>query len=108
MSSGAGPVGGLQLPNFPLHDFTQNRIWLAVITLAYELLAWTGLLALHSHDARRWEPKRLRLRLFTIAGTLARRSRQTWLRLSQSALWTPLLLTGLKQLSTVCTVPDTS
>jgi hypothetical protein len=97
------------LRNFPLHDFAQNRIWLAVITLAHELLAWAGLLALAGHQAQRWEPKRLRLRLFSIAGTLARRSRQTWLRLSRTAPWTPLLLQGLKQLSTVsAAAPDTS
>jgi hypothetical protein len=103
----AGKATGLR--NFPFHDFAQNRVWLAVITLAHELLAWTGLLALHGHDARRWEPKRLRLRLFTIAGTLARRSRQIWLRLSRTAPWTPLLLTGLKQIHAVATaIADTS
>lgn len=41
------------LRNFPLHDLAQNRIWLAVVTLAQELLAWTGLLALTGHPARR-------------------------------------------------------
>jgi len=96
------------LRNFPLHDFAQNRIWLAVSTLAQELLAWTGLLALADHPARRWEPKRLRLRLFTIAGTLACRSRQTWLRLSRTAPWTPLLLTALDRLTAAAAaVPDT-
>jgi hypothetical protein len=29
-------------------------------------------LALHGHQARRWEPKRLRTRLFTVPATLAR------------------------------------
>jgi hypothetical protein len=96
------------LRNFPLHDFAQNRIWLAVSTLAQELLAWVGLLAPADHPSRRWEPKRLRLRLLTIAGTLARRSRQTWLRLSRTAPWTPLLLAALKQLDAIPAVPDTS
>jgi len=96
------------LRNFPLRDFAQNRIWLAVVTLAQELLAWTGLLALTGHPARRWEPKRLRLRLFTVAGTLAHRSRQTWLRLSRTAPWTPLLLTALHRLTAAAPVPDTS
>jgi len=74
------------------------------MTLAQELLAWTGLLALTEHAARRRDPKRLRLRLFAVAGTLARRSRQTWLRLSRTATSTPLLLTALHQLAAV---PDT-
>ncbi len=96
------------LRNFPLHDLAQNRIWLAVVTLAQELLAWAGLLALTGHPARRWEPKRLRLRLFAIAGTLARRSRQTWLRLSRTAPWTPLLRTALDRLTAAAApVPDT-
>ena len=76
-----------------------------MITLAHEMLAWIGLLALRGHDARRWEPKRLLLRIFSIAGTLARRSRQTWLRLSGTAPWTPLLVQGLKQLWVVPAVP---
>jgi hypothetical protein len=36
--------------------------------------------------ARRWEPKRLRLRLFAVAGRLARGGRRLRLRLAQT-LW---------------------
>ena len=57
--------------------------WCAIVTLASDLLAWMGMLALTSHDARRWEPKRLRLRLFTIPATIARTARQTILHLSK-------------------------
>ena len=56
------------LTNLPLHDFDQNQIWCALVALAAELTAWMQLLAFTDHDARRWEPKRLRLRLFTVAG----------------------------------------
>jgi hypothetical protein len=52
------------LTNLPLHDFTQNQIWCAIVALAVELTAWMQMLAMTGHDARRWEPKRLRLRLF--------------------------------------------
>ena len=38
--------------------------------MACELLAWMQMLALDGF-ARRWEPKRLRLRLFAAAGRLA-------------------------------------
>jgi hypothetical protein len=48
------------LTNLPLHSFAQNRIWVAIVALAVELTAWTQMLALTEHDARRWEPKRLR------------------------------------------------
>ena len=54
------------LTNLPLHDFAQNEIWCALVALAADLLAWMQTLALTGHDARRWEPKRLRLRLLTI------------------------------------------
>lgn len=70
------------LANLPLHDFDQNRIWTAIVMLAQDLIAWLQLLALHGHDARRWEPKALRYRLFSIAGRLGRTNRRTRLRLA--------------------------
>ena len=54
-----------------LHDMDQNRIWLAVDSLACELTAWLQMHTLIGHPARRWEPKRLRL--FSIAGRPAGR-----------------------------------
>ena len=51
--------------------------------LACELLAWMQMLALDG-AARRWEPKRLRLRLFTAAGRIVRGRR---LRLRLAARW---------------------
>ena len=54
------------LLNLPLHDLDQNRIWCAIVALACEVTAWAQMLALSGHQARRWEPKRLRLRLFSI------------------------------------------
>jgi hypothetical protein len=37
--------------------------------------------------ARRWEPKRLRLRIFAVAGRLARSGRRLRLRLAQRWPW---------------------
>ena len=45
------------------------------------------MLALTDHDARRWEPKRLRLRLFSVAARIARHAKRTHLRLSTHAPW---------------------
>jgi hypothetical protein len=73
------------LTNLPLHDFTQNQIWCAIVALACELTAWMQMLALTGHQARRWEPKRLRLRLFSIAARLAVHGRQQQLHLSTHA-----------------------
>ena len=78
------------LRNLPLHSFAQNRIWCAIVTLATEITAWMQLLALTSTNARRWEPKRLRLRLFTIAAALTRHSRQTVLTLNRKQPWAAL------------------
>jgi hypothetical protein len=86
------------LKNLPLKDFAQNRIWVAVVQLATELTAWMQMLALTGTDARRWEPKRLRLRLFSVAGTIARRSRRVWLHLSGHAPHRHLFTTGLARL----------
>jgi hypothetical protein len=86
------------LTNLPLHGFDQNRIWCAIVQLAMELTAWLQMLALHDHPARRWEPKRLRLRLFSIAARITRHARRTRLRLSAHAPWADLLLTALTRL----------
>jgi hypothetical protein len=87
------------LTNLPLHGFDQNRIWCAIVELACELLAWTQMLAFTGTAARRWEPKRLRLRLFTIAGKLANHARQTRLKLSAGAPHLELLLSGIDRLT---------
>ncbi len=80
------------LANLPLHDFTQNQIWCALVALALDLTAWTQLLALTGHQARRWQPKRLRLRLLSVAGRLAVSGRRVTLHLPRGGRWTPLLL----------------
>ena len=79
------------LTNLPLHELDQNRIWCALVTLACELTAWAQLLALTEHPARRWEPKRLRLRIFSIPARLAHTARRTLLHLSAHAPWSELL-----------------
>ena len=86
------------LRNLPLHELDQNKIWCAVVTLAVELTAWAQLLAFVDHPARRWEPKRLRLRLFSLAGRLARSGRRTVLHLSGHAPWAALLLDAVTAL----------
>jgi hypothetical protein len=74
------------LRNLPLKGFAQNQLWCEIVALACELIAWTQLLAL-AGEARRWEPKRLRLRLFSVAGRLARSARRLQLRLAARWPW---------------------
>ncbi|WP_454777856.1 IS1380 family transposase [Georgenia muralis] len=82
----------------PMHDFAQNEIWCAIVALAAELTAWMQMLALHSHPARRWEPKSLRLRLYSIPATLARTARRALLHLADKAPWAHLALQGITRL----------
>jgi len=86
------------LTNLPLHDFTQNQIWCAAVALALDLIAWTQMLALPSQPARRWEPKRLRHRLFWLAGRLAHHARTTVLHLASDHPWTPLAIEAITTL----------
>jgi Transposase DDE domain group 1 len=85
------------LRNLPLKGFAQNQIWTEIVALACELLAWTQLLALPG-PARRWEPKRLRLRIFSAAGRIARGGRRLRLRLATRWPWAPLIITAISQL----------
>ena len=87
------------LTNLPLYGFTQNQIWCAIVALACELTAWMQLLALGGSDARRWEPKRLRYRLYTIPAALARGARQTRLRYAAHHPWAILLAGALTALA---------
>jgi hypothetical protein len=89
------------LMNLPLHDFAQNQVWCAIVALAVELTAWMQMLALAGHDARRWEPKRLRLRLFSIAGRLADHGRTRRLHLSAHAPWAELLASIITRLQAI-------
>jgi hypothetical protein len=86
------------LTNLPLHGYAHNQIWVAIVALALELTAWTQMLALTDHEARRWEPKRLRLRLFSVAGRIARHARQTHLRLARHAPCAELIQTACQRL----------
>jgi hypothetical protein len=79
----------------------RNQIWCAIVALAVELTAWMQTLALAGHDARRWEPKRLRLRLFSIAGRLAEHGRTRRLHLSAHAPWAGLLAEMINRLQTL-------
>ena len=89
------------LRNLPLHDFAQNQIWCAIVALACELLAWLAMLAFSGNDARRdarrWEHKRLRLRLLSIPARLVRTARATRLRLAITP-WTGLAHTAWRRL----------
>ncbi len=66
--------------------------------MAAELTAWMQMLAFGEHEARRWEPKRLRYRLFTVPAALARSGRQVLLHLAQKAPWAQLVADAINRL----------
>jgi Transposase DDE domain group 1 len=85
------------LRNLPLHGYNQNQIWTEIVALACELLAWTAMLALNG-TARRWEPKRLRLRLFSAAGRIVRGGRRVRLKISSRWPWTTQITAAITRL----------
>jgi hypothetical protein len=86
LGQAGGRVKDTGLRNLPLKGFAQNQLWCEIAALACELLAWTQMLAL-TGPARRWEPKRLRLRLFSAAGRPVRGGRRLRLRLCARWPW---------------------
>ena len=85
------------LRNLPLHGFAANQIWCELVALASELTAWMQMLALPG-PARRWEPKRLRLRVFSAAGRLVKGGRRLRLRLASRWHWADLITTAITRL----------
>ena len=85
------------LRNLPLHETAQNRVWLEIVQLALELLAWMPLLAL-TGQARRWEPRRLRLRLFSAAAQLITTGRRRHLRFALHWPFTDVITSAIERL----------
>lgn len=82
------------LENRPLRSFAQNRIRCEIIALVSEITAWMGLRADPETPAKRWEPKRLRLRLFQAPATFARHARQRIVHLSDRSAWAEIIVAG--------------
>jgi hypothetical protein len=82
------------LRNLPLKGFAQNQLWCEIVALACELLPWMQMLPL-AGAARRWEPKRLRLRIFAVAGQLVRGGRRLRLRLAERWPWATQATTAI-------------
>src|SRR5699024_9053137 len=86
------------LANFPLKGFDQNRIWLAIVALAGDLQAWSGLLAFADDETRRWEPKRLRMRIYPIPAPIARTARRAVMHMKNTARLAGAIVAGVNRL----------
>ena len=74
------------LENLPFRDFEHNRVWLEIVRLAHDLIAWTQRLLL-SGELAKAEPKRLRYRLLHVAARLAFHARGARLHLQATWPW---------------------
>jgi len=78
------------LRNLPFRAFAHNAAWLELVLLGYDLVAFTKRLLLEGELAC-CEPKRLRYRLFHVAGRIVTHARTTTLRLSRTWPWADAL-----------------
>ena len=88
------------LSKFPFKEFTLNEVWLEIVMLAHDLIVWTQALLLTGELAKA-EPKRIRYRLFHVAGRLAFHSRKAKLHLQDSWPWAAELVAAFKKLTTL-------
>ena len=93
------------LRNLPLKSLAQNQLWLAIVALAGDLIAWLGLLGLEDEDARVWEPKRLRLRLFNAPAVIARHARRVLLHVKETYHWADVVIAAHRRLRALTAAP---
>lgn len=79
------------LRNMPFRDFEHNRVWLALVGIAHDLIVWTQRLLLTGELAS-CEPKRLRYRLLHVAARLAFHARKATLRIDHAWPWAQALV----------------
>jgi DDE family transposase len=85
------------LAALPFRDFEHNRVWLALVLMAHDLIAWTQTLLL-SGELASCEPKKLRYRLLHTAARLAFHARTATLRLPASWPWAGQLAAAFARL----------
>ena len=88
------------LTNLPFSGFDANQVWLQLVLLCQDLVAWAQTLLLQG-DLGRAEPKRLRFALWHQAGMLAHSGRRTHLRLQASWPWAQQLAQAFGRLHTL-------
>ena len=74
------------LRNLPFFEFAHNAVWLEVVLIAQDLIAWTQGLCLSGKLAKA-EPKALRYMLLHVAGRLVRGGGVVNLRLQEDWPW---------------------
>lgn len=85
------------LRNLPFSAFAHNRVWLALVLVGLDLVAWAQRLCLEGALAAA-EPKRLRYALWHCAGRLVRSGRRLILRLQSTWPWVKELVAAFARL----------
>jgi hypothetical protein len=85
------------LAKLPFKDFAMNQVWLELVLIAHNLLAWSKALLLEGALAKA-APKRLRHRLLHVAGRLAFHGRRARLRLQRDWPWAGELASAFAKL----------
>ena len=85
------------LSKLPFSDFDANQAWLELALTAHTLTAWTQALLLDGEHAIA-EPKRLRYRLWHVAGKLTRHARASTLHLPPHWPWAAAIMRAFKRL----------
>ena len=84
--------------NLPFRDFEHNRVWLEIVRIAHDLIAWARRLLLDG-ELSKAEPKRLRYRLLHVAGRLAFHARQATLHIQAGSPWARDLVAAFTRLA---------
>jgi hypothetical protein len=93
------------LRNLPFRDFEHNRVWLALVQIAHDLIVWTQRL-LFTGELAKTEPKRLRYRILHVAGRLSFHARTATLRIQASWPWVNALTIAFQRLRTLPMPPS--
>jgi hypothetical protein len=88
------------LAKLPFRAFAMNAVWLELVLIAHDLLAWAKGLLLTGELARS-RPKRLRHRLLHVAARLAFSGRRARLRLQASWPWATELIAAFERLESL-------
>lgn len=83
------------LNHFPTKSFGGNAAWLALNTIAHNLVRWTTRLGLHSTPLM---TKKIRRRIYNVAGRLIRTGRRLVLRLPRRWPWATQITAALERL----------
>jgi hypothetical protein len=86
------------LRNLPFRLFAMNEAWLEIVLTGIDLVAWTRMLLLEGTPLATAEPKRLRHRLWHVAGRIVTHAPGVRLRLPRSWPWANALASAFQRL----------